>query len=146
MDYNFLQLGTLLLSAGACGGILLALLMIFGARFPSWLGGLHGLIGVVGLILVWMFMLGDQVPMIEAPQILWASSASLTGDTAIYRNLWLGVSLVTLAMVAGVILFRLIWNTDMPLGLAVIHGLIGAIGLFFMYPYAFPQGLAWLFA
>jgi peptidoglycan/LPS O-acetylase OafA/YrhL len=114
---NLTQWAYLALAAGAGGGLLFAVLLMAGKRYPRWFGAAHGALGLVGLALMGLALYGQ-------------------GSVQPDRANW-GFAAVAAALLGGATLFRLIHRDRRPLPLALVHGTLALAGLVLLYPTAF---------
>jgi hypothetical protein len=104
------------LAAVAAGGGLMAVQIALKRPIPSWMGSGHGLAALAGLVLLFV--------------------ANLRGEDQTPPTAWWALGLFTAGMVGGLILFRVLFPQRAPLGLAVLHGSLGAVGLILLGPVA----------
>lgn len=114
---NLVQWAYVLLAAGASGGLLLAVLLSTGMRYPRWFGAAHGALGLVGLVQMGLALYGQ-------------------GAVHPARASW-GFAAVAAALLGGATFFRLIHRDRRPLPLALAHGGLALTGLALLYPTAF---------
>lgn len=115
---TLVQLSFLLLAAGACGGVLFAVLVAFGVRYPAWFGAGHGLLGLAAVGLL--------------------AYALLQGPAgAVPARAWWALGVFTAALAGGFTFFKLLFPDRRPLALALLHGALALAGLYLLYPLAF---------
>lgn len=117
MDLNLTQIAFLLFAAIAAGGLLMTFMIAAKLRIPSFIGVAHGLgaLAALGLLFAANLRGGDST----APMAWWALIVFLAGFTG------------------GMLLFRVLFKDKAPLPLALMHGSIGAVGLYLLYGAAF---------
>lgn len=111
---TLLQCAFILLIVGAAGGAALTLLTIFRFGFPRWLGMAHGLLNIVGIIILFVSNLTD-------------------GDAVVSARWWAFVILAS-ALCGGVLFFRAIFRDRIPIAAAVLHGALALGGLYILAP------------
>lgn len=114
---NLTQWAYLALSAGACGGLLFAVLLVTRTRYPRWFGAAHGALGLLGLALMGVALYGQ--------------------GAALPARAWWGFGAVAAALLGGVTLFRFLFPDRRPLPLALMHGALAITGLVLLFPTAF---------
>lgn len=114
---TLVQLSFLMLVAGAGGGILLSLLVAAGKRIPGWLGKAHGLTGLAGLVVLF--------------------GANLRAGDAASGSSWWALGVLTIALIGGLILFRVLFTHKIPFPLVALHAALAAGGLWLLNPVAF---------
>ena len=117
MNLTLTQWAFLALSAGACGGLLFAVLLVTKTRYPRWFGAGHGTLGLLGLLLMGVALKGQAA--------------------ALPSSAWWGFAAVAAALLGGVTLFRFLFPDRRPLPLALLHGALAIGGLVLLYPVAF---------
>jgi hypothetical protein len=114
---NLMQSALLLFAAGACGGILMALLVALRVRFPRWFGSAHGLLGLAALAVLF--------------------AANLRGGSATPAAAWWALGVLTTALAGGLIFFRTLFPTRAPLMPVALHGVLALTGIYLLYRAAF---------
>jgi hypothetical protein len=112
---SLIQIAFLMLSAGACGGVLFTILVALGVRYPAWFGAGHGLLGLAALGLLGYALLQTAAP----------------------TRGWWAFGVFTAGLLGGIGLFRMIFHDRRPIAAALLHGSVGLAGLFLLYPVAF---------
>jgi hypothetical protein len=112
---SLIQIAFLMLAAGASGGVLFAVMIALGVRYPSWFGAAHGLLGLAAVALLGYALMQGTPPV----RAWWAFGVFATG------------------LVGGVTLFRLIFPDRRPLAMAAMHGSLALAGLVLLYPIAY---------
>lgn len=116
---SLFQVAFFIFAAGASGGVLFTALVAWGVRYPRWMGAGHGGIGLLALgVLVYALL--------EAP-----------ADASTERAWW-ALGVFALALLGGLSLFRWLFPQRRPLVLVVLHGGLALVGLYLLYPVAFP--------
>ncbi len=112
---TLMQIAFVVLCAAAAGGATLTLCVALRMRYPAFLGSGHGIAGLTGLVLLY--------------------AAHLFGGAPV--GVWWGLILITFALLGGLVLLRTLFRQKIPLWLALGHGVLGASGLYLIYPLAF---------
>jgi hypothetical protein len=105
-------------AAIASGGLLMTVLILLDVRWPSILPIGHGLGGLTALGILF--------------------TANLKGGSATPDRAWWALAVFTTGLVGGVVLFRILFKDKATLPLALMHGSLGAIGLWLLYGVAAP--------
>ncbi|WP_428313326.1 hypothetical protein [Hydrocarboniphaga sp.] len=114
---KLMQVAFLLFAAVAAGGVLLSLLVGLRLRFPAWLGSAHGLAGLGALAFLF--------------------ATNLLGGAETTPRAWWALGVFTSGFFGGLLLFRVIFKQRATLPLALMHGSLGALGLYLLYGAAF---------
>lgn len=114
---NLFQLSFVLFALVASGGVLLTGLVASGVRFPSFIGTAHGVFALVSLCVLF--------------------AADLRGEQSTPVLAWWALVVFVSGFVGGMVLFRIIFRNRATLPLALMHGSLGAVGLFLLYRAAF---------
>jgi hypothetical protein len=114
---SLFQMAFWALAAIAAGGVLMTALIAAKVRFPSFLGLGHGLgaIAATGLLFV----------------------ANLRGEAETPALAWWALAVFTTGIVGGLVLFRVLFRDNATLPLALMHGSLGALGLYLLYQASF---------
>ncbi len=114
---TLMQIAFWALAAIAAGGLLMTGLIAAKVRFPSFLGLGHGLgaIAATGLLFV----------------------ANLRGEDTTPELAWWALGVFTAGIVGGLVLFRVLFRDNATLPLALMHGSLGAVGLYLLYQAAY---------
>lgn len=115
---SLFQIAFLMLAAGACGGVLFAVLQGLRIAYPRWFGAGHGLLGLAGV-----------------GTLAWAV-VHLPGATLASPAVW-ALGAFAAALLGGVTLFRWLSPQRRPLVLVLMHGGLALLGLYLLYPVAF---------
>lgn len=114
---SLIQIAFLFFCAIAAGGVLMLLMILAKARVPAFLGPMHGLGGLAALAVLF--------------------AANLTADAVPERAWWaLGVFLA--GLIGGLLFFRVLFRGNAPLFLFFGHASVALLGLWLLYPVAFP--------
>ena len=108
------QLAFVAFAAVASGGLLMCGLIAAKRGIPAFLSAGHGLAGLacLGLLL----------------------AANLQGGDATPALAWWALAVFTGGMIGGLVLFRVLFKHKAPLWLAAVHGSVGALGLWLLFP------------
>jgi hypothetical protein len=114
---SLLQIAFLFFAAIAAGGVLMALMILFKAKVPSFFPPAHGIGGLaaVGLLFFANLQLGDATP----------------------TNAWWALGVFTAGLIGGLLFFRVLFKQSAPLWLIAGHGSVAAVGLYLLYGVAF---------
>ncbi|MCC4594204.1 hypothetical protein NRY95_19395 [Xanthomonas campestris pv. phormiicola] len=114
---NVLQWGLALFAAVALGGLSLALLIGLRIRFPRWCATAHGLLGLLGLLVLF--------------------AANLHGGDALPPLAWWALGVLLAALCGGLILFRTLFRARAPRPAVLVHGALALLGIYLLYRAAF---------
>ena len=114
---NLLQVAFLFFAAIAAGGVLMALMILFKAKVPSFFPPAHGIGGLAALALLFFanLRLGEATP----------------------TNAWWALGVLTAGLIGGLLFFRVLFNQSAPLWLIAGHGSVAGVGLYLLYGAAF---------
>lgn len=112
------QIAFALSAMGGLGGLGLVLLGAGGVRPPAFIGRMHGLCGLAGIAILFVF--------------------NLRGEEATPAAAWQALILLVLAMLGGLVVLRTLFHGRPPLALALGHGAIAAFGLWLLWPVVAP--------
>lgn len=114
---SLLQIAFLFFAAIAAGGVLMAALIVFKAKVPSFFPPSHGIGGLaaLGLLFVANLQLGDSTP----------------------TAAWWALGVLTAGLIGGLLFFRVLFKQSAPLWLIAGHGSVAAVGLYLLYGAAF---------
>lgn len=114
---SLLQIAFLFFAAIAAGGLLMAAMIVFKARIPSYFGPAHGIGGLAALALLFFanLQLGDATP----------------------PNAWWALGVFAAGLIGGLLFFRVLFKQTAPLWLVAGHGSVAALGLYLLYGVAF---------
>jgi hypothetical protein len=115
---NLAQWAFVLLTAGAFGGILFAMLVTVKVRYPRWFGAGHGLLGLTGVAMMGIALLRR-------------------GGADTHPSQWWAYAAVVAALLGGATLFRFLSPLQRPLLLVAAHGALALVGLWFLFPTVF---------
>lgn len=99
--------------AVASGGLLLAGLIAARKKIPAILSTGHGLGGLAALVLLF--------------------AAALQGEDATPALTWWALAVLLSGFTGGMLLFRVIFRHRATLPLVVLHGTLGAVGIYLLY-------------
>ncbi len=103
------------LAATAAGGLLFGLLLAMRARYPSWFGLAHGVLGFAGLI-----MLGYTL-------------YTAGPDTAIPQTAYWALALLGAAFLGGALFFGVVFRQAKPRWVIMTHGGLALAGVAMLY-------------
>lgn len=114
---SLLQIAFLFFAAIAAGGVLMAAMILFKAKIPSFFPTAHGIGGLAALALLFFanLRLGDETP-----------------DTA-----WWALGAFTAGLIGGLLFFRVLFKQSAPVWLIAGHGSVAGVGLYLLYGAAF---------
>lgn len=111
---SLVAIGTIGLLVGAFGGITIGALGGLKISVPSWATKGHGLLNLACLFGVFLGLL-------------------LT-ENAVAVRAWVGVGVLTIALIGGLIIFRVLFPKKAPRSLIVLHGCMAVVGLVLLLP------------
>ena len=114
---SLLQIAFFFFAAIAAGGVLMALLIVFKVKLPSYFSPAHGIGGLAALALLFFanLRLGDATP----------------------ESAWWALGVFTAGLIGGLLFFRVLFKQSAPLWLIAGHGSLGIVGLYLLYGAAF---------
>lgn len=114
---SMLQIAFLFFAAIAAGGLLMAAMIVFKAKIPSYFPPAHGIGGLaaLGFLFFVNLQLGDATP----------------------ENAWWALGVFTAGLIGGLLFFRVLFKQSAPLWLIAGHGSVAAVGLYLLYGVAF---------
>jgi hypothetical protein len=114
---SLLQIAFLVLAVIASGGVLMAAMILFKLKLPSFFPPSHGIGALAALALLFV--------------------ANLQYGDALPSGAWWALGVLTAGLIGGLLFFRVLFKQSAPLWLIAGHGSVAALGLYLLYGAAF---------